>query len=245
MNGIVLWEGPSPIDGAPLVCIATGLRRGSANSKTGKLVQTFILRADMAPLFALGSGADVSTCGQCSHRPFLGGKCYVNVGQGPTSVFKAYRKRRYPKRGQDGWAEAHARLMGLPVRAGTYGDPALVPMDVWARLRVVTGYTHQWRAPFAAGHRSILMASVDGPGDVADAKRAGWRYFYVRKEADAVPKDAVECPSSRGVQCEDCRLCGGLQKAGAKSIWIAPHGFRVGNGTVDVAVATGRLRVLQ
>lgn len=35
MNGLVLWEGPSPIDGAPLVCIAMGLKRGSANSKTG------------------------------------------------------------------------------------------------------------------------------------------------------------------------------------------------------------------
>ena len=34
-NGIILWEGPSLIDGAPIVVIATGIKRASRNAKTG------------------------------------------------------------------------------------------------------------------------------------------------------------------------------------------------------------------
>jgi hypothetical protein len=41
-NGVILWEGASAIDGAPIVVIATGLKRGSRNGKTGAQVQTFI-----------------------------------------------------------------------------------------------------------------------------------------------------------------------------------------------------------
>lgn len=44
---------------------------------------------------------------------------------------------------------ARAALAGLPVRLGTYGDPAAVPTVVWqtvlAQSAMHTGYTHQWR----------------------------------------------------------------------------------------------------
>lgn len=253
-NSIVLWEGVSAIDGARLVCVATGLNSASTNAKTGALVQTWILLADgtatragwkvtkggkrvrvweytgVSPKDAIGLGRDVSTCGGCPHRPFNGGACYVNVGQAPLSVWRAWVKGVIPRRGDAGWAEAHARLLGpqgLPLRAGSYGDPALVPLDVWARMNVVTGYTHQWRMPFAAGHRAYMMASCDGPGDLADARAQGWRCFVVTPQGAPVPEGAIACPSSRGVQCADCRLCGGLQRAGARDIAIEVHGFRV------------------
>jgi hypothetical protein len=54
---IVLYRGPSLLDGSPIVAIAT---IGSTNVKTGPMVQTWILRADMNPLEASsqwGSGA--------------------------------------------------------------------------------------------------------------------------------------------------------------------------------------------
>ena len=42
-NGRILWEGVSPFDGQPIVCIVTGLSQGSANGKTGTMLQTWIL----------------------------------------------------------------------------------------------------------------------------------------------------------------------------------------------------------
>lgn len=48
-NGFVLYEGPSVLDGAPIVAIAT---MSTKNAKTGAMVQTWILRANMAPLAA-------------------------------------------------------------------------------------------------------------------------------------------------------------------------------------------------
>ena len=34
-NGVILWEGASLIDGAPIVVIATGTRKASSNVKIG------------------------------------------------------------------------------------------------------------------------------------------------------------------------------------------------------------------
>ena len=39
-NGVILYEGPSMLDGAPIVVIATGIRTGSTNVKTGAMIQT-------------------------------------------------------------------------------------------------------------------------------------------------------------------------------------------------------------
>jgi len=60
-NGAIVYQGPSMIDGAPIVAIVTGLTRKSKNEKTGNMAQVFILRADMSPLQAIASGADGSS----------------------------------------------------------------------------------------------------------------------------------------------------------------------------------------
>ena len=62
MNGFIIYEGRSAIDRAPIVVILTGLKP-SKNSKTGAMLQTWILRADMHPLEALRTGADRAICG--------------------------------------------------------------------------------------------------------------------------------------------------------------------------------------
>ena len=85
-NGVVLYEGPSQIDGAPIVMIAVGLLQGSTNTKTGAMVQTYILRQDMPPIEAVKTGADESICGGCTHRGDGTGKkrsCYVTLIHGP------------------------------------------------------------------------------------------------------------------------------------------------------------------
>lgn len=55
MAGFVFYDGPSSIDGAPIIGVAV---LKSENGKTGNMVQTYILRADMAPLSAIADGAD-------------------------------------------------------------------------------------------------------------------------------------------------------------------------------------------
>ena len=39
-NGRILYEGPSMLDGAPIVVIATGFAERTANAKTGSMIQT-------------------------------------------------------------------------------------------------------------------------------------------------------------------------------------------------------------
>jgi hypothetical protein len=59
------------IDGEPIVVIATGFKRSSANPKTGDMLQTWILRRDVAPFAAIHNGADASICGDCPLRGII------------------------------------------------------------------------------------------------------------------------------------------------------------------------------
>src|SRR5258708_3412884 len=71
-NGLVLYRGPSLLNGQGIVCIATGLARKSKNATTGPVVQTYILPDGKAsPLMALDSGANAAVCGDCPHRPIV------------------------------------------------------------------------------------------------------------------------------------------------------------------------------
>lgn len=243
-TGVILWEGVSPIDGAPLVCVLT---LKSRNRKTGKLAQTWIIRTDVAPHVAVATGQDVSCCGTCPLRPHVAGsgvRCYVKVSNAPRAVHAAYTAGRYPHADTPEGARVMALARAAGVRAGSYGDPAMVPASVWARLPVVTGYTHAWRFPWAQAHRAWMMASVDGPGDVEAARAAGWRTFEVAR-GDATPSTgAVQCPSdTRGITCSDCRLCGGLQRAAARSVWIAAHGTTASCDGPSIPQLDGRGRL--
>ena len=60
--GFIAYEGPSMIDGAPIVVIVNKID-GSDNVKTGAIVQTFIIRSDIGPVDALNTGADAAICG--------------------------------------------------------------------------------------------------------------------------------------------------------------------------------------
>src|SRR5262249_5310138 len=115
-NGVVVHRGPSLIDGADVIVILTGLAHGSANQKTGDMVQSWILRGDRAPVEALKDGSDRSVCGDCVHRTHDGaGSCYVNVAQAPQSVYHAWRRGAYPAASPQQAAELCA---GRAVRLG-------------------------------------------------------------------------------------------------------------------------------
>lgn len=218
---LVLYEGPSSLDGAPIVVIATGIGKASKNAKTGALVQTWILRSDVAPHAAVKSGEDASVCGDCPQRPSVGGACYVRTFQAPLSVWKAYKRGSY--RRATG-AEIDALGQSYDVRAGSYGDPAAVPGWVWALARPVTGYTHQWRDERFVTLQAFAMASCETPEDLRDARAAGWRSFRVLATGEAFEPGEIECPSdSRGLSCEDCQLCQGTARQAA-DIGIRVHG---------------------
>lgn len=233
MSGFILYRGPSMIDGAPIVAIATV---SSRNAKTGAMAQVFILRDDVSPVDAIHSGADRSICGDCSHRGRIellndvsrnvDRSCYVTVFQAPLVVFKAYKRGVYGAAPVPG-AGARALFAGARVRIGAYGDPAAVPFDVWsealADVAAHTGYTHQWRDAdprFA----SIVMASADSESDRDAAKALGYRTFRVRTAGETLAPREIDCPSEQGVKCADCVACGGTSAKARVDIAIEVHG---------------------
>lgn len=231
-NGYILYEGPSRLaDGSRIVVIATGIASRSSNVKTGGMVQTYILRCDRSPVAAVATGADDTICGDCPHRGDGTGKgrtCYVNVGQGPGAVWRSWRNGRYPVLPPT--VEDYRPIFGgRKVRFGTYGDPAAVPVDVWATLAAVaagwTGYTHQWRNSPAL--RAYCMASVDSPAEHAEAVAAGWRTFRVALpgQEERLAKEVL-CPASalagKRLTCERCMACSGGNRLG--SVMIPAHG---------------------
>ena len=49
----IIYQGPSLLDGLPIVAIAT---YSDKNTKTGKVLQTYIMRSDISPLDASKTG---------------------------------------------------------------------------------------------------------------------------------------------------------------------------------------------
>ena len=244
--GFIAYEGPSLIDGSPIVVIVNKLD-GSDNAKTGAIVQSFIIRSDVAPTDALKTGADVSICGQCPHRPILArdngqAPCYVNVGRSVRSVYEAYKRGRYTK--ADAATIARA-LAGKIVRLGTYGDPAAAPVTMWAQITRYAagrrGYTHQWDRPDfdAAAWAPLVMASADNVDEAARANLLGMRVFRVSLGVDAQAGEAM-CPASaeagRRATCAKCTLCAGTSIQ-ARDIVIADHAVGHARRVIKIGVA--------
>lgn len=231
--GFIAYEGPSEIDGAPIVVIVNKIDSDSENEKTGALVQTFIIRSDVSPVDALKTGDDESICGDCVHRPLLAAEtgeapCYVNVGRSVLSVFNAYKRGRYTKADPATIARA---LAGKIVRLGTYGDPFAAPVRMWAQITRYAagrrGYTHQWQNPRfdAAAWAPLVMASADNIDQAARANLMGMRVFRVSVGVDRQPGETI-CPASaeggKKSTCAKCTLCAGTSIQ-ARDIVIADH----------------------
>jgi hypothetical protein len=234
-NGIVLWEGASRIDGAPSVCILTGLASRSSNRKTGSMLQTWILRANLSPTDAIRSGSDTSVCGTCPHRSKASGgagTCYVNVGQAPLAVWRAWTRGRYPVASEFGARLAIARS-GRMLRIGSYGDPGALPVGFWAPLVQaargnITGYSHRWKE--APDLRGVCMASVDTIAELFQARALGFATFRVAPRGDALRiAGEARCPASseagKRVTCDTCPIaCNGSVSRGILGRVIQAHG---------------------
>ena len=230
-HGVVLWEGASLLNGAPIVMVATGIDGGSTNVKTSGMTQVWVLCRDVPPGEARRSGADEAVCGTCPQRPFGGwGSCFVNVAWGPTQVWKAYGRGLYPKA-----KPSDLRLISQrPVRFGAYGDPLGAPIEVWRSVlpekpRDATGYTHSWRASWADPYKHFLMASVETIQDALEARARGWRCFLVLPQGAPIPDGFRECPADRLMKedagaCIRCGACNGTRGVGRPDIAIHAHG---------------------
>ncbi len=203
----------------------------SKNEKIGDMAQIWILVKAMRPTDASANALDFSNCGNCKHRHSLGGSCYVNLGQAPNSVWKAWQKGNYADiKKVPNWLDY---FKGIAVRFGAYGDPAFIPLDIVKQISNVaskwTGYTHQWNDPtinMEKEYMSFFMASVDDEVEHLQALTLGYRSFkVVTNEYELDKKREIVCPNlTHGISCLDCGLCNGIGKA--KDIVVLVHGYR-------------------
>lgn len=224
MNGIELYRGPSLIDGAPIVLVATGFETGSDNLKTGGMIQTWIMPQVMKPNEAVKDGADVSVCGDCPHRPLTSKAegnlaCFVKTFQGPRSVWEAWERGRYPR--FDSLTPRVRRqlvlkAMAFGIRMGSWGNPSAVPQSAWEQLplrttEIRTGYDHMWRHPYSNWMRGLVMASVSSWDEADEAEAAGWKaYLFAKDVPRKAPKGWTLCPESvTNITCAECGLCDG------------------------------------
>ena len=135
MSGVIAWQGESRLNHKPIHLVLTGFGdHASKNTKTGEMIQSWILVKDMWPLEALKTGQDEAICGDCKMRgdKMVGRRCYVSVATGMRWVGVNLHKDLYPHMYHtDVGAEM---LKGKSLRVGTYGDPAAVPRYVWKGL---------------------------------------------------------------------------------------------------------------
>jgi hypothetical protein len=231
-RSFIIYEGPSLIDGSPIVAIA---QVKTGNRKTGDMVQTWILRSDIDPITASRTGADTAICGDCPHKGTPSDKatgwaqdrtCYVNLLFAPNGVFKAYKRGAYDTaQGHDAIA---AIAKGKGCRLGSYGDPAACPSYIWESLtsdaEFVTAYTHNPVNPMP----ETIMTSADNAAQAQQAWSRNERTFRVVSDlAQIIKGKEVLCPASdeagNRATCASCKLCGG-NSVKAKSVAIVAHG---------------------
>ncbi len=174
-RGIIFYEGPSMLTGAPIVAIATNLAgTRSKNVKTGDMIQTWIMAADQPPVEAAKLGMDSAVCGDCQYRPANGGGCYVQLWSGVTNVWKAWRNGAYgaavPPEGLSGlfagrlvrtyrpWARCLGA--GAVVVFGLLGSPALL---------FNAGFTN-----FVMGIAVVASATYLSARTLQSARTLGW-----------------------------------------------------------------------
>ena len=226
-TGYLIYEGPSALDPSVDIAVIVNRVRGDAtNEKTGSMAQSFILRTDMPPNVALKTKQDHAICGAC---PYAGGNgCYVSIKM-VCSVYSAYKRGSYLKSTPEAVADIvsanvkSGRLAGF--RAGSYGDPAAAPFEVWepvvtavrAEGGKTSGYTHQWSERYAymgrtadPRFRALVMASAHGPVDAILAQADEWRPFTVFGSAEELRLSGMAmCPASKEAgHRKTCSTCG-------------------------------------
>ena len=208
---MIIYDGPSMLNGKPIVAILTNINNPSVNTKTGDMAQLTIMPKGIKPSDAVKTGEDDSVCGDCNRRPSTAKAnglkpCYVNP-RAPNSIHRAYERGSY--------STGIPEQLRKPMRLGMWGDPAAMPYEIAKGLADSapkhTGYTHRWRD--FPEFSSICMASVDTEDERLEAKELGYRTYRVRDVGAPLMDGEIACPEadkSRNIQCADCGLCAGM-----------------------------------
>ena len=204
----------------------------TVNSKTGNLVQNYILPAEWIESDAkMSTLSDKAVCFECPHSKEKESTCYVRKGQsemGLSSKVRSLRKLgldNIPELSPEIEADLLQAIEGKGIRFGSYGEPILLGEELVGKItrkaKFWTGYTHQWHKNNWA--KNYFMASVESERLAEASHKLGFRSFYVG-QTDS--KNFVTCPASKEAgqktTCENCKLCMGTQSK-AKSVTIKPH----------------------
>ena len=237
MPGKIIYNGKSLLDNkTPIIAVAVNGNKFRPNSKTGDMLQTYILTKDIDPRLANKTGQDFGICGNCPHRgtPSTDPKrataekrnCYVKIWQGPLIVWRSFNNGLYPIATDQEIIEMGSNR---PVRLGTYGDPAAVPRNVWdlliSKSTGHTGYSHQ--SKIKDSYSDICMHSVEDKKQAIAAWKDGKRTFRIVQSVDEIIKGKeILCPASkeagRKSVCELCKLCSGSEIK-KRSVAIVQH----------------------
>ena len=224
---LVLYKGISQLDNeTPIMVVMSGFTKDSNNTKTGPLVQLYILPVHETPKDIYFSGSK-AVCGDCKYNGNNG--CYVrwsNLG----SIWKSAKNQAAIP-----MTLSKEFLRGLRVRVGAAGDPAAVPSSVWSELLSTcenfTGYTHQWNKPEFKDLQGLFLASVDNATENLKAHVVGWSTFFVTDSEEQAKKEGTRCLASAGktdshglpTTCASCMLCNGKSRK-QKTITEVLHG---------------------
>ena len=194
---LVAYRGPSNFDGSTIRAALYSLHGGSLNRKIGRMAQLLIAPDDAPPHRAVSSGRDAAVCGNCPLRPSAGGGCYTIP---PLYLPQVWLSTN----GLDanlGAACDALRKSGLPLRFGSWGDPAAVPFEVLEHLAHatadddgvprITAYSSAWRT-CDPRLRDLAMAEHER----AEAKGMGWRSFRVRTPSMPLLPGEIVCPAT-------------------------------------------------
>jgi hypothetical protein len=199
----LLYEGPSELDGEPIVALLTGDDRPSSNKKTGPMLQTWILKQNESPTEAYHNKTTHSICGDC---PLQNGVCYVNLVHGPNGAWHSYKAGNYKT--------CNLKTLGRNriIRLGAYGDPNAVPKSIWENLLSYalawTGYVHTHTEL-----KGIVQASCETEEQAVELQAAGWKTYRSKMEHEPLMPGEILCPHEKtGIQCIQCLLCDGKTK---------------------------------
>ena len=245
---MIIYQGKSQLDHETnIICIATDK---SSNQKTGSMVQTWILNADLDPISANRWGNDRGICGDCIHRghekslfDFRGTaaqrSCYVRLLLGPQSIYRTYLADGYKTARLD---KLNRLGRGRIIRIGSYGDPAAVPADIWRDLLSEcagwTGYSHQLLSADKNSlnnqfleYSDFCMLSADTIEQARLAWSHGLRTYRTVESIEEIDKqNEILCPASKEAgavtTCAKCKLCSGSKGKAqkARSVAIVVHG---------------------
>jgi hypothetical protein len=234
-DAAIIYQGASAFDGKPIAAIATGIKRKSKNSKTGAMVQLWIISQDLSPYDTSQVSGDASNCGDCKHRHSLGGGCYVDLLKAPNSVYNCYKRGGYETIN----AATLAHLSSLKVRLGAYGDMFAIPYKPLANflthVKKRTGYTHAWQNLDKRSlklARKYFVASVDNFEELNKAQALELSTFRVKNPnpnsmESLTTVSEIEClNTTHEIECADCLLCNGrdTDKVRPRNIFIDAHG---------------------